>query len=144
MAKILCATRGGEASYRTQDAAIALAKERGDELLFLYVVDIEFLKKTARAVRPDVVTSEIEKMGEFLLEMAQERAEKQDVTADYVLRYGNLRHELVAAAGDEELDVALVVLGKPSGEESAFALAGLEKLVAKIETETGAEARIVG
>ena len=144
MTKILCATRGGEASYRTQDAAIALAKERGDELLFLYVVDIEFLKKTARGVRPDVVTSEMEKMGEFLLAMAQERAEKQDVTANYVLRYGHLRQELVAAAGDEELNVDLVVLGKPAGEESAFALASLEKLATQIETETGVKARIIG
>ena len=143
MAKILCATRGGEASYRTQDAAIALAQERGDELLFLYVVDIQFLKKTAHAVRPDVVTAEMEKMGEFLLAMAQERAEKQDVTADYVLRYGDLRQELVAAAGDEELDVALVVLGKPAGEKSAFALATLEKLASKIETETKVEICII-
>jgi nucleotide-binding universal stress UspA family protein len=120
--KILCATRGGEASYRTQDAAIALAQERGDELLFLYVVDIAFLKKTARAVRPDVVTAEMERMGEFLLAMAQERAQEQGVAADYILRYGDLRRELVAAACDEELNIVLVVLGKPSGEESAFAL----------------------
>jgi hypothetical protein len=38
MGKTLCATRGGEASYRTQDAAIALAKERGDELVFLSLI----------------------------------------------------------------------------------------------------------
>lgn len=143
MAKILCATRGGEASYRTQDAAIALAQERGDGLLFLYVVDIEFLKKTARAVRPDVVTAEMERMGEFLLVMAQERAQEQGVAADYILRYGDLRQELVAAACDEELNVALVVLGKPSGEESAFALQDLENLATRIETEAGVEVRII-
>ena len=43
MGRILCPTRGGEGSYRTQDAAIAMAKERGDELVFLYVVDLDFL-----------------------------------------------------------------------------------------------------
>ena len=85
MGKILCATRGGEASYRTQDAAIALAQERGDELLFLFVVDIQFLDRTAHAVRPDIVSAEMEKMGEFLLAMAQERAEKQGVTASFIL-----------------------------------------------------------
>jgi nucleotide-binding universal stress UspA family protein len=142
MGKILCATRGGEASYRTQDAAIALAKERGEELLFMYVVDIEFLQRTARAVRPDVVTAEMEKMGEFLLAMAQERAHKQGVGAEYVLRHGDLRPELIAAA--RELDVALVVLGKPAGEESAFVLAGLEDFAAEIEAETGVKARIIG
>ena len=31
MGIIICATRGGEASERTQEAAIQLAKERGDE-----------------------------------------------------------------------------------------------------------------
>jgi nucleotide-binding universal stress UspA family protein len=135
MGKILCATRGGEASYRTQDAAIALAQERNDELRFLYVVDIRFLDKTARAVRPDVVTAEMEKMGEFLLAMAQERAQKQGVEADYILRHGDLREELKSAA--RESDVSLVVLGKPAGAESAFVPTGLEALAAEIEAETG-------
>lgn len=135
MGKILCATRGGEASYRTQDAAIALAQERGDELLFLYVMDIHFLDRTARAVRPDVVTAEMEKMGEFLLAMAQERAHKQGVEAKYILRHGDLRPELKAAA--RELAVSLVVLGKPAGAESAFVPAGLEAFAAEIEAETG-------
>ena len=72
MGRILCATRGGEASYRTQDAAIALARERGDELVFLYVVNISFLDTISRAVRPDTVSTELEKMGEFLLLMAQD------------------------------------------------------------------------
>jgi nucleotide-binding universal stress UspA family protein len=142
MGKILCATRGGEASYHTQDAAIALAQERNDELLFLFVVDIGFLDKLASGVRPDVATSEMEKMGEFLLAMAEERAESQGVKADYVLRHGHLRDELKAAA--RELDVDLVVLGKPSGEESAFALEGLRAFAAEIEAETGVEARIIG
>jgi nucleotide-binding universal stress UspA family protein len=141
MARILCATRGGEASYRTQDAAITLAQERGDELLFLFVVDVEFLRRTSRAVRPDVVKAEMEKMGEFLLAMAQERAQKQRVAADYVLRHGDLRPELMAAA--RELDVALVVLGKPAGKENAFALKDLEDFAAEIEAETGVQARII-
>jgi nucleotide-binding universal stress UspA family protein len=141
MGMILCATRGGEASYRTQDAAIALAQERGDELLFLYVVDIGFLDKTERAVRPDVVTAEMEKMGEFLLAMAQERAQKQGVAASYVLRHGDLRRELKAAARDEVVD--LVVLGQPAGTGSAFVSADLEAFAAEIGAETGVETRII-
>lgn len=66
MGKILCATRGGEASYRTQDAAIALAKERGDTLLFLYVVDLHFLDKTAAPIVVDV-GNEVTKMGAALV-----------------------------------------------------------------------------
>lgn len=141
MGKILCATRGGEASYRAQDAAIALAQERGDELLFLYVVDIKFLNKTARAVRPDVVTTEIENMGKFLLVMAQERAEAQGVPATCTVRHGDLRDELKAAA--HQPGVTMVVLGKPVGDESAFVPASLEAFAADIEAETQKEVRIV-
>jgi nucleotide-binding universal stress UspA family protein len=141
MGKILCGTRGGEASYDTQDAAIALAKERGDELLFLFVVDTYFLNKTARAVRPDVVAEEMSHMGEFLLAMAQERAQKQGVVAAYVIRRGKLRDELKAAAREEGVD--LVVLGQPAGKGSAFVPADLEAFAAEIETETGVEARII-
>ena len=141
MGTILCATRGGEASCRTQDAAIALAQEQGDGLLFLYVVDIGFLQKTEHAVRPDVVTAEMEKMGEFLLAMAQERAQKQEVEARYVLRHGDLRHELKAAAREEA--VALVVLGQPAGKGSAFVPTDLEAFAAEVEAETGVKARII-
>jgi len=141
MGKILCATRGGEESYRTQDAAIALAQERGDELLFLYVVDIRFLDKTARAVRPDVVTAEMEKMGEFLLAMAQERAQKQGVAASYVLRHGDLRGELKAAVLDQ--NATAVVLGRPAGVESVFALESLQTFADEIEAETGVQAYIL-
>ena len=141
MGKILCATRGGEASYRTQDAAIVLAQERGDELLFLFVVDTHFLDKAGRAVRPDVVAEEMSHMGEFLLAMAQERAQKQGVAADYVLRRGKLRDELKAAAREEGVD--LVVLGKPADTASAFVPADLEAFASEIEAETGVEAVIV-
>jgi nucleotide-binding universal stress UspA family protein len=141
MGKVLCATRGGEASYRTQDAAIVLAKERGDELLFLFVVDTHFLDKGRRAVRPDVVAEEMSHMGEFLLAMAQERAQKQGVAADYLLRRGEFRDELKAAAREE--GVGLVVLGQPGGKGSAFVPGDLEAFAAEIEAETGVEAVIV-
>lgn len=141
MGKILCATRGGKASYRTQDAAIALAKERGDELLFLFVVDTHFLDKTERAVRPDVVAGEMSHMGEFLLAIAQKRAAEQGVAADTIWRRGKVREELKKAAHEE--GASLVVLGRPAGEASVFKLASLEAFAAEIEAETGAETRIV-
>jgi nucleotide-binding universal stress UspA family protein len=135
MGRVLCATRGGKASYRTQDAAIALAKERNDELAFLFVVDVHFLKRSRRAVRPEVVIAEVTKMGEFLLQLAQERAGAQGIAADVILRCGHLRETLKEAARDYGAD--LLVLGKPAGDESAYALKELENLAANIEAETG-------
>ncbi|MFQ5857060.1 MAG: universal stress protein [Anaerolineae bacterium] len=140
MGKILCATRGGEASYRTQDAAIALAKERGDTLLFLYVVDLHFLDKVTGAGVVDV-GQEMTKMGQFLLLMAQERAAEQDVVAETTCRKGKFREELKNAAREE--GASLVVLGRPADGESVFQLADLEAFAAEIESETGVETRIV-
>ena len=141
MGKILCATRGGEASFRTQDAVIDLAREQGDTLVFLYVVDTQFLDYTARAVRPDVVIGEMEHMGEFLLIMACERAGMQGVEATFRVKQGTLAEALKEIAIEE--GVSLVALGRPAGEESRFQLAGLEQLGVAITEETGVESRII-
>jgi nucleotide-binding universal stress UspA family protein len=140
MGKILCATRGGEAIYRTQDKAIALAQKRGDELLFLYVVNMHFLDKTHAPIVVDV-EQEMTKMGEFLLLMAQERAIAQGVPATTVCLKGEMREELKKVAQRE--DVSLVVLGRPAGKESVFQLTSLQAYAAQVEAETGVETRIV-
>jgi len=140
MGIILCATRGGEASNRTQDKAIALAKERGDTLLFLYVVDLRFLEKTAAPIVVDV-EDEVHDMGEFLLLMAKERAAEQGIEARTVCRRGKVREEIKKCAVEE--GVTLIVLGQPSGKESAFQLANLEAFANEIEEETGIETVIV-
>jgi nucleotide-binding universal stress UspA family protein len=140
MGKILCATRGGEASRRTQEKAIALAKERGDDLVFLYVVDIHFLDKMAAPILVDV-GNEVTKMGEFLLLMAQERAAQQGVTATAIARKGKVREELKKAALEE--GVSLVVLGQPVGDGSVFQSASLQAFADELEAETGVEIRIV-
>jgi nucleotide-binding universal stress UspA family protein len=143
MAKILCPTRGGEGSYRTQDAAIAMAKERGDDLVFLYVVDLDFLNRTERAVRPDVVGQEMRRMGEFLLSIAQERAQKQGVEASYILREGEVQAEIKAAAVEE--GATLVVLGQAEEDDPTckFEPEKLFKFAEDIEAETGIEARVI-
>jgi len=142
MGKILCATRGGEASRRTQEEAIKLAKERGDDLIFLYVVDLSFLDKTIVQHVVDV-SSGLEQMGDFLLALAQEKAQQHGVNAQLVHRRGNTREEIKAAA--RELGVDLVVLGRPSGRkgEDFFALEELRAFANEIEAETGVRVVIV-
>jgi len=141
MKKILCATRGGEASQRTQDAVIAMAKQEGASVLFLYVVDVEFLRLTAQGVRPDVVITEMEHMGEFLLAMACERAAAQGVEADMCLRHGPLVDALESAARDEGADA--IAFGRPAGNDSSFSLADLEELAVRIGKDTGIETYIL-
>jgi nucleotide-binding universal stress UspA family protein len=140
MGVILCATRGGEASFRTQTAAIELAKERDDELIFLYVVDLQFLDKTAAPIVVDV-ENEISQMGNFLLLVAKERATEQGIEAHMISRKGNVREEIKQAATD--VGATMVVLGRPAGETSTFRLSSLKSYAREIETETGIETKIV-
>lgn len=140
MSKILCATRGGEASYRTQDEAIQLARQRDASLIFLYVADTHFLDKTAAPIVVDV-DNELHNMGEFILAIARERAERQEVSVQTVCRSGRVRDEIKAVAREEGVDI--VVLGRPAGDTDAFALGELEAFAAEIEAETGSQVVIV-
>ena len=140
MGVILCATRGGEASFQTQNAAIVLAKERGDKLTFLYVVDLNFLDKTAAPIVVDV-ENEISQMGKFLLIVAKERAMEQGVEAEILSRKGNVREEIKKAAVD--IGASMIVLGRPAGEASTFQMADLKAFARTIEVETGVETRII-
>jgi nucleotide-binding universal stress UspA family protein len=134
MGKILCATRGGEASVQTQDAAIDRAKETGDALVFLYIYDVEFLAFAKYTLRSDVVTDELDRMAEFLMTMAVDRAKERDIEARYTIRHGTFAEELAAAAREEE--ATLVVLGRPAEEENRFDLEHLRELAKQLQTKT--------
>ena len=140
MGKILCATRGGEASYPAQDAVIALAKEQGDELVFLYVADISFLNNMSAPMVIDV-ESRLEKLGRFQLVMAQERAAAQGIIAQTIVRRGKLRAELVVLA--EEIGATIIVMGRSLGPDAAFDDAALQVFAANLQNETGVEVRIL-
>lgn len=140
MGKILCATRGGEGSDQTQDGAIALAKERGDELHFLYVADVSFLSTTAAPLVVDV-ESRLEQLGRFQLVVAQERAAAQGIVAQAIVRRGRLGPELVAAA--KELGATLIVLGRPLRQTAVFEDATLQAFAAALQAEIGVEVRIL-
>lgn len=142
MGKILCATRGGEAAIETQKAAIDRAIRQDDELIFFYVVNVDFLSHADYALRSDVITGEMDKMAEFLMAMAVERAEARDKKASYIVKHGNFVEALKETVAEE--DVTLVVLGRPADEDSVFELEGLRRLAEDIADDTGADVWIPG
>ncbi len=140
MGLILCATRGGEASYRTQQAAINLALERGDEIVFLYILDISFLNKTASPIVVNI-ENELEQMGRFFLLMAKERATEQGIATNTIIRKGIIRDEIKTTIREE--GATLVVLGRPTGQLSAFHMSSLKDFAKEIERDTNAETILV-
>lgn len=140
MTTILYATRGGAASYPNQEFVIALARERGADLLLLYVTDVQFLDRFASPVLVDV-EAEMEGLAEFLLLMAKERAEKAGISAETVVRRGNFRVALEETAGEHH--ASLIVLGSPTGETGITRQEYLEHLVETIWVSTGIETFLV-
>jgi nucleotide-binding universal stress UspA family protein len=140
MAMILCPTRGGEASYPNQDRAIAIAKERSAGLLFLYVANVSFLDRFASPLLVDVET-ELEEMGEFLLAMAQERAEKAGVKAQKEVRRGRFRYAIRDVI--QLYEISTLVLGTAVGQTGVTTFDYVKEVSQWILNETGVEVIIV-
>jgi nucleotide-binding universal stress UspA family protein len=137
---ILCPTRGGVGSYPNQDRAISIAKERGVNVMFLYISNVEFLDLTASPVLVDI-EHEMDEMGEFMLAMAQERAEKVGVAASAILKHGHFREALIEVI--EEFPIATVVLGSSAGGTGMVTRQYIEELVDEIGGKTGVEFIVV-
>lgn len=141
MTTILRPTRGGEVTFPNQDRAIALAKERGADLLLLYVSNVHFLDRVAGPVLVDI-ERELDELGEFLLAMAQERAEKAGVHTESVVCRGQFREALQQVLEEHE-EVSAVVLGAAIEETSVTPPGYLADLIQWLLTEYGVEVILV-
>jgi nucleotide-binding universal stress UspA family protein len=141
MTTILRPTRGGEASYANQDRAVALAKDRDADLLLLYVSNVHFLDRVAGPVIVDI-EAELDEMGEFLLALAQERAEMAGVRAKTLVLRGQFREALRQVIQEHE-EVTTVVLGSAAGGTGVTTPGYLEDLVQWCHTECGIEVIVV-
>ena len=135
-AKILCLTRGGEASYPNQDGAIAIAKDQDEELLFLYITSVQFLDYSAAPKVVDI-ESELDEMGEFLLVMAQERARKAGVVADILVRRGNFSEVLKDVV--QEYPIETVILGSSTGDTGVITEEYISEITEEISREYDVE-----
>ncbi|MFN2302827.1 MAG: universal stress protein [Anaerolineales bacterium] len=137
---ILCPTRGGKESYPNQNYAINLAKERKDDLLFLYVSDIRFLKRAGPPIVVDI-EGEMAEVGDFLLSMAQERAEKAGVIAQTLVRNGIFSKVLRDVI--TEYDIETVILGSSTQESGIVPAGRLEELSIELGKDLGVEFIVV-
>lgn len=110
MGPIVCSTRGGEVSHRTQERAIALACERGAALIFLFVVDPSF-SKPADELLASALADELERLGNQLLCIARARAREHKVDADVIVRRGAVRPTIEGFL--REVNASALVLGVP-------------------------------
>lgn len=138
MGGIVCAIRGGPASQSTISRAITLARETELPLYFLYVVNLDFMSHTT-STRVHTITEEMHQMGEFILLQAQTTASAQGISAEGMVRQGNVGAEIVELC--HELDADYLVLGLPQvqNQDSVFTQTLLMQFIEETETLTGAK-----
>jgi len=142
METIVCATRGGEASRRTQEHAVELARERGAELVFLCVVDAGFAGPLSDRMQK-ALADEMRRLGRSLLCIAQERAIEQGVAARTEVRYGPVQESIEQYL--QEVDAETLVLGASRTEAAppVFDSQQVDQLAEKIRQDTGIEVAVV-
>jgi nucleotide-binding universal stress UspA family protein len=142
MGLIVCATRGGEAGRRTQERAIALAKERGDELVFLCVFDPAFAGDLSDALS-EAVVQEQQWLGRTLMNVAQARARKQGVDAHAVARRGPVVENIEDFV--RESCASTLVIGQPRVDSAldTFRLDNVQSCADQMVDDTGIEVVVV-
>ncbi|MCB0254340.1 MAG: universal stress protein [Anaerolineae bacterium] len=143
MAGIVCAIRGGPDSRPTIDKAFEMARQSGLPVHFLYVVNLDFLARTASS-RIQVISQEMRDMGEFILLSAQDAANAAGVEADGTVRDGNVLDEMAALCRELDADYLIIGVPKLQNEENVFSHEQLPAYVEHLRSATGAEVVMAG
>jgi len=142
MGLIVCATRGGEAGRRTQERAVALAKERGDELVFLCVFDPTFAGSLSD-VLSEAVVQEQQWLGRALTSVAQSRARKQGVDAFTEVRSGPVVESIEEFL--REACASMLVIGEPKVDSTlgAFKQGKVQSCADQMVDKVGIDVEVV-
>lgn len=142
MGPIVCATRGGEAGRRTQEWALARAKEEGAELIFLCVFDPGFVGDSNESLKAAVI-KEQRWLGRALLGIALTRAQKEGVDAGTEVRCGPVLETIEEFL--RQVDAAALVIGEPkvSSALAAFRPGWVHDFAERIRRDTGVEVIVV-
>jgi hypothetical protein len=141
MANIVCATRGGAGSRAVQQAAITYAREKGSELVFLFVIDTSSVEGEEEEL-VSAVRDELYFLGQTLLRIAKKRAANYHVAAEIVVRQGMVREQITGFLAESGAE--LLLLGAPRGTSDAiFGDDVIEQFAEAICRDTGVEVEII-
>ena len=109
-------------------------------MLFMYVSNIQLIGRSARPIVVDI-EEELDELGDFLLSMAQERAEKSGVPAKVAVRRGNFSKVLREVIVENK--ITTVVLGSSRKETGIVTYEHLQELSRELSGELGVEFIVV-
>lgn len=110
--KILIPVDGSEGSWRALNTAVEIGKKFGSELLVVNVIQ-PYNNAALLAVPLDHATvsqgnSELEKIGDKVLEMAHERLAGYEYKTEYCLEIGHPSERIIALAKKSKADAIII------------------------------------
>ncbi len=140
MGGIVCAVRGGPASHSTIGKGIELAQKEQRPLTFLYVVNLDFLTRTAQS-RVASLLEDMRQMGEMILLLAADSAAVAGIDAGQVVREGNVYAEIVTFC--REVDADIVVVGEPLLQQKSAVFDNEQVEQLRLALQAACRARLV-
>ena len=140
---IVCGVTGSLHSQKAAHEAAIMAGKAQAELIYVYVVDVSFLKGGISFMTSGSVADSLDRLGEQFLDFAEELAKAHGVTARKILRKGPVLDELIQVVHEEKAD--LLVLGHEPRTffEKALFNGSVEDHLELLKKQTGAEVMVI-
>ena len=140
---IICGVTGSLHSQKVALEAAIMAGKAQAGLIYVYVVDLSFLRGGISFMTSGSVADSLDRLGEQFLDFADELAKAQGVTARKILRKGLVLDVLIQVVQEEKAD--LLVLGHEPRTffEKALFKGSVEDHLELLKKQTGAEVIVV-
>ena len=140
---IVCGVTGSLHSQKAALEAAVMASQSHAELIYVYVVDVSFLRRGSGSITSGVVADSLDKLGAQFLNVAEEIAKTQGVVPKKILRKGPVLYEIKQVVLEEKAD--LLVLGHEPRTffEKAIFDGSVEDHLEELKKQTGAEVTVI-
>ena len=138
--KIVCGVTGSEHGQKAALEAARLAKENHADLVYVYAVDLEFLRGGVAHLGAE---DSLEHIGATILEMAEEVAVSQGVTPKKIVRRGPVLEVLKGVISQEGADLLILGHEERTFFEKLFVGGEVEDHVEELRRQTGVEVAVV-
>jgi nucleotide-binding universal stress UspA family protein len=142
--KIVCGVTASAHSQKAALEAARLAKQHGAGLVYVYAVDLAFLKGGKMgSLSQDVIAQSIEKLGRQIVDLAEQIAASEGVKTEKIVRRGAALDVLGQVMNEQKAD--LLVLGHEERTffEKHLFEGSVEEHVQELKARTGAEVTVI-
>ena len=142
--KIVCGVTASAHSQKAALEAAKLSKQHGAQLIYVYVVDLAFLKGgKLGSLSQDVIAQSIEKLGRQIVDLAEQIAASEGVKTEKMVRRGTVLEVLGQVMSEQKAD--LLVLGHEERTffEKHLFEGSVEDHIQELKARTGAEVTVI-